>query len=810
MSGPCFLARFLGDMGHAAKATLKSAGKAARGRIRLLKDVRIVRSSRFFDGDWYLRNNPDVAAAGMDPAVHYLKFGAKQGRNPSKDFVGDEYLALHPDVRHCGLNPLLHYETFGRREGRAVSLLEVGEPVFPDGAAAYERTYPVKPPKFRRTAVFASYSGSGRISDADIIYLESLAKVVDNVVFVADNPLFPGELERLDGLVCHASCGRHRQYDFGSYKVGYRWAEEHGLLDDGVMDELALVNDSCYAAVLPFEPIFAEMARRPVDFWGMSPCTFAGEDHIQSFFYVFRRKVVESRLVRDFLDGIVGPQERGHVIVRYEFRLTRDLESAGFVWDTYVPKGLFKGSPTRWPVTLMTRYGMPLLKVKVMNGDSFEDTRKALQFVRRHNPRLAAAIVARPIKAEHKLIGGAEHRASFPAKVAALAARAAAGERLKAVFFVTTPSMFPARPLFERMKECPLFKPQVVVIPDTRWLDTDPKPGMERCVKELRRLCGEGFVSMVEQDELGLWPDVLEDAAVVCYPSPYDVSAFRYNPHYSVGRDFLPVGVNYGFYRSTYDRHIVACENYAYLWKAFFECDETMEEYAKYSVLKGANAEKVGYVKMDALASAVPEPHARKRILVALHHSVDGGVNKELSLANFVRYADFFGALPDRYPEIDFVFRPHPFLFQIMSRPNLWGPERVEEYIAMLKAKSNVTWSDGGDYFREFAESDGCIQDCGSYLVEYIYTGKPCCYMLKSPGDIDAKFAPLGRKCLEQCYIAYSKDAMDAFIRDVVVGGSDPKAASRAAFAKTVMVNYPHAADAALKVITDALGRTDR
>ena len=102
------------------------------------------------------------------------------------------------------------------------------------------------------------------------------------------------------------------------------------------------------------------------------------------------------------------------------------------------------------------------------------------------------------------------------------------------------------------MKECPLFKPQVVVIPDTRWLDTDPKPGMERCVKELRRLCGEGFVSMVEQDELGLWPDVLEDAAVVCYPSPYDVSAFRYNPHYSVGRDFLPVGVNYGFYRYQY------------------------------------------------------------------------------------------------------------------------------------------------------------------------------------------------------------------------------------------------------------------
>ncbi len=152
------------------------------------------------------------------------------------------------------------------------------------------------------------------------------------------------------------------------------------------------------------------------------------------------------------------------------------------------------------------------------------------------------------------------------------------------------------------------------------------------------------------------------------------------------------------------------------------------------------------------------------------------------------------------------MFRPHPFLFKVLSRQNLWGEQRVDEYMSELKSKPNVIWSNSGDYFRVFAESDGCIQDCGSYLVEYFFTGKPCCYMLKAPSDIDEKFAPLGKKCLANCYVAYDTNAIDKFIREVIVGGNDPKAAARFDFAKTIMVNHPHAAEAALRHIETALG----
>ena len=48
--------------------------------------------------------------------------------------------------------------------------------------------------------------------------------------------------------------------------------------------------------------------------------------------------------------------------------------------------------------------------------------------------------------------------------------------------------------------------------------------------------------------------------------------------------------------------------------------------------------------------------------------------------------------------------------------------------------------------------------------------------------------------------------AIEAFLRDVVLGGRDALAAEREAFRRALAVNYPRAADAALRSIRDALG----
>jgi hypothetical protein len=78
-----------------------------------------IRSSELFDAEWYLRQYPDVAADGADPALHYLQFGGLELRRPGPEFDAREYFRRNPDVMQAGMNPLLHYVLHGRAEGRS-------------------------------------------------------------------------------------------------------------------------------------------------------------------------------------------------------------------------------------------------------------------------------------------------------------------------------------------------------------------------------------------------------------------------------------------------------------------------------------------------------------------------------------------------------------------------------------------------------------------------------------------------------------------------------------------------------------------
>jgi hypothetical protein len=73
-----------------------------------------------FDPDYYLRNNPDVAAAGRDALAHFMEFGWREGRNPSSRFDAQGYIRTYRDVADAEVNPLTHYILHGASEGRDI------------------------------------------------------------------------------------------------------------------------------------------------------------------------------------------------------------------------------------------------------------------------------------------------------------------------------------------------------------------------------------------------------------------------------------------------------------------------------------------------------------------------------------------------------------------------------------------------------------------------------------------------------------------------------------------------------------------
>jgi len=91
-------------------------------------DELLIAKSSFFDESWYVTTYPDVVMSGIVPARHYLRYGARMGRDPGPDFGSRSYLQANPDVARASVNPLLHYERSGRIEGRRIQYVATEAP----------------------------------------------------------------------------------------------------------------------------------------------------------------------------------------------------------------------------------------------------------------------------------------------------------------------------------------------------------------------------------------------------------------------------------------------------------------------------------------------------------------------------------------------------------------------------------------------------------------------------------------------------------------------------------------------------------
>ncbi|WP_053086443.1 class I SAM-dependent methyltransferase [Microvirga massiliensis] len=88
-------------------------------RLKLRRDTALIAKSGLFDPRWYVDHNPDVAQSGVDPLIHFVEFGGREGRDPSHLFRSSWYLEQHPDVSVNGTNPLIHYLRTGQAKGYA-------------------------------------------------------------------------------------------------------------------------------------------------------------------------------------------------------------------------------------------------------------------------------------------------------------------------------------------------------------------------------------------------------------------------------------------------------------------------------------------------------------------------------------------------------------------------------------------------------------------------------------------------------------------------------------------------------------------
>lgn len=91
-----------------------------KNRIHFQRDYKLLKSSPYYNEQFYLENNPDVARSKIEPLAHFILYGGNEGRAPSSLFSSKHYLSKYPDVATSGINPLVHFLRFGVSEGRTL------------------------------------------------------------------------------------------------------------------------------------------------------------------------------------------------------------------------------------------------------------------------------------------------------------------------------------------------------------------------------------------------------------------------------------------------------------------------------------------------------------------------------------------------------------------------------------------------------------------------------------------------------------------------------------------------------------------
>lgn len=360
---------------------------------------------------------------------------------------------------------------------------------------------------------------------------------------------------------------------------------------------------------------------------------------------------------------------------------------------------------------------------------------------------------------------------------------------LRFAFYVMYATDFGESEVFSIMASDSDFIAKLVVVPDI----ARGKEHLKKTYNETKQFLIEKFGSEYILDGYDINSDTFydysEDFDIISLNCPYREMSHEYHQiEYLSKKNVLTIYGVYSFLAVNYHaKTIFPRLDFSLLWKCFLDTEYSLPSCKKNTIYHGKNAVVFGYSKMDGLAKYENITNQRKKIILAPHHTIN---TPALPLSNFLSYYDLILELPDLFPNVDFVFRPHPLLFVNLVNKKYWTENQVSEYIKKLNEKG-IVYSYSGGYFDLFASSDAIIHDCGSYITEWLFTGKPCCFVAKDNTIFDF-FSELGKESIKYYTIAYSREQIIEFINNVVLNKNIKKYSNSSIINNKIMLNYPN------------------
>ena len=154
-------------------------------------------------------------------------------------------------------------------------------------------------------------------------------------------------------------------------------------------------------------------------------------------------------------------------------------------------------------------------------------------------------------------------------------------------------------------------------------------------------------------------------------------------------------------------------------------------------------------------------------MIYAPHHSLG---KQYLAMSTFDWSGHVMRSLDDEHPSIDWVYKPHPSLWFNVERAGCMTKEEYARYEQGWSDLPNAAVYDSGRYFDLFKRSAALITCSGSFLAEYLPTGRPIVW-LKSSTTVGLN--RIGERLAEGFYVVHDEAELRETFDRVIVRGAE-------------------------------------
>tara|TARA_B110001452_G_C15212593_1_gene420563 strand:+ start:51 stop:1358 length:1308 start_codon:yes stop_codon:yes gene_type:complete len=361
---------------------------------------------------------------------------------------------------------------------------------------------------------------------------------------------------------------------------------------------------------------------------------------------------------------------------------------------------------------------------------------------------------------------------------------------IKVAFIVLHHSVWKYDELYRLLENDPLFEPIIVACPVVNHGDEYMSDNLSQTYSHFK----QNYNALNSLKDNGDWIDInLElNPDIVFFTNPhkltsslYQIDSFYnsltcYTPYAFVVIHLLNLHYNYEFH--------------AKLWKHFVET-KTHKKFAECLYPeRSSNVVNSGFPGLDQIYNIDYSPKnvwkkvqaETIKIIWAPHHTIDDDT-EFLAMSNFLEYAFFFQECIAQNKNIQIAFKPHPLLKPKLYLHEKWGAKKTDEYYQSWDLLDNGQL-ETGEYIDLFSQSDALILDSASFMVEYLYFGKPLLFMQRDP-LVKERLNEFGQLVLKQLCTSNNETELIAFIDDVKNGKDTNKKKREDFFNKEIKIH---------------------